>query len=84
MIQFDPVHKRFPNGTTAVHDLSLPMPEGGRAAELPETVGLSADSGRRHPHQPSPPPRPSSTGRPGSRPPPDTGAIPSAPGAPAP
>ncbi|MEV0640062.1 ATP-binding cassette domain-containing protein [Streptomyces sp. NPDC050619] len=29
MIQFDAVHKRFPNGTTAVHDLSLQMPEGG-------------------------------------------------------
>ncbi len=29
MIQFDAVHKRFPNGTTAVHDLSLRMPEGG-------------------------------------------------------
>ncbi|MGW6269306.1 ABC transporter ATP-binding protein [Streptomyces sp. NPDC055060] len=29
MIQFDTVHKRFPNGTTAVHDLSLDMPEGG-------------------------------------------------------
>lgn len=29
MIQFDAVHKRFPNGTTAVHDLSLAMPEGG-------------------------------------------------------
>ncbi|MFF3000406.1 ABC transporter ATP-binding protein [Streptomyces sp. NPDC057950] len=29
MIQFDTVHKRFPNGTTAVHDLSLEMPEGG-------------------------------------------------------
>jgi osmoprotectant transport system ATP-binding protein len=29
MIQFDAVHKRFPNGTTAVHDLSLEMPEGG-------------------------------------------------------
>ncbi|MCX5533117.1 ABC transporter ATP-binding protein [Streptomyces sp. NBC_00006] len=29
MIQFDAVHKRFPNGTTAVHDLSLDMPEGG-------------------------------------------------------
>ncbi|MEV1022374.1 ABC transporter ATP-binding protein, partial [Streptomyces sp. NPDC050264] len=29
MIQFDAVHKRFPNGTTAVHDLSLSMPEGG-------------------------------------------------------
>ncbi|MDW4906024.1 glycine betaine ABC transporter substrate-binding protein [Streptomyces sp. ADMS] len=28
MIQFDAVHKRFPNGTTAVHDLSLRMPEG--------------------------------------------------------
>ena len=23
MIQFDAVHKRFPNGTTAVHDLTL-------------------------------------------------------------
>ncbi|MFJ9347740.1 ABC transporter ATP-binding protein [Streptomyces sp. NPDC101237] len=29
MIQFDAVHKRFPNGTTAVNDLSLDMPEGG-------------------------------------------------------
>jgi len=29
MIQFDAVHKRFPNGTTAVHDLTLDMPEGG-------------------------------------------------------
>ncbi|MER5517831.1 ABC transporter ATP-binding protein [Streptomyces sp. NPDC002763] len=29
MIQFDAVHKRFPNGTTAVNDLSLEMPEGG-------------------------------------------------------
>ncbi|MER6381896.1 ATP-binding cassette domain-containing protein [Streptomyces sp. NPDC001250] len=29
MIQFDAVHKRFPNGTTAVHDLNLEMPEGG-------------------------------------------------------
>ncbi|MFD7709823.1 ABC transporter ATP-binding protein [Streptomyces sp. NPDC059785] len=29
MIQFDAVHKRFPNGTTAVHDLSLELPEGG-------------------------------------------------------
>ncbi|MGW1210799.1 ABC transporter ATP-binding protein [Streptomyces sp. NPDC002499] len=29
MIQFDAVHKRFPNGTTAVHDLSLEIPEGG-------------------------------------------------------
>ncbi|MFF3204725.1 ABC transporter ATP-binding protein [Streptomyces sp. NPDC002962] len=29
MIQFDAVHKRFPNGTTAVHDLSLHLPEGG-------------------------------------------------------
>ncbi|MFJ9040512.1 ABC transporter ATP-binding protein [Streptomyces sp. NPDC102406] len=29
MIQFEAVHKRFPNGTTAVHDLSLSMPEGG-------------------------------------------------------
>ncbi|MEU6843757.1 ABC transporter ATP-binding protein [Streptomyces sp. NPDC046716] len=29
MIQFEAVHKRFPNGTTAVHDLSLDMPEGG-------------------------------------------------------
>ncbi|MCX4550658.1 ABC transporter ATP-binding protein [Streptomyces sp. NBC_01387] len=28
MIEFDSVHKRFPNGTTAVHDLSLDMPEG--------------------------------------------------------
>lgn len=28
MIQFDKVHKRFPNGTTAVHDLTLEMPEG--------------------------------------------------------
>ncbi|AEN08059.1 MULTISPECIES: ABC transporter ATP-binding protein [unclassified Streptomyces] len=29
MIQFDAVHKRFPNGTTAVQDLTLDMPEGG-------------------------------------------------------
>ncbi|GGZ71298.1 ABC transporter ATP-binding protein [Streptomyces bluensis] len=29
MIQFEAVHKRFPNGTTAVHDLTLEMPEGG-------------------------------------------------------
>src|SRR6476660_2568975 len=29
MIQFDTVLKRFPNGTTAVHDLTLDMPEGG-------------------------------------------------------
>ncbi|GGT25947.1 ABC transporter ATP-binding protein [Streptomyces chromofuscus] len=29
MIQFDAVHKRFANGTTAVHDLTLRMPEGG-------------------------------------------------------
>ncbi|MDX3851416.1 ABC transporter ATP-binding protein [Streptomyces sp. AK02-01A] len=29
MIEFDTVHKRFPNGTTAVHDLTLEMPEGG-------------------------------------------------------
>ncbi|MFI7385934.1 ABC transporter ATP-binding protein [Streptomyces sp. NPDC049813] len=29
MIQFEAVHKRFPNGTTAVHDLTLSMPEGG-------------------------------------------------------
>ncbi|GHB60843.1 proline/glycine betaine ABC transporter ATP-binding protein [Streptomyces viridiviolaceus] len=29
MIQFDAVHKLFPNGTTAVHDLSLALPEGG-------------------------------------------------------
>ncbi|OON73007.1 ABC transporter ATP-binding protein [Streptomyces tsukubensis] len=29
MITFDAVHKRFPNGTTAVDDLSLDMPEGG-------------------------------------------------------
>ncbi|MDH6220598.1 ABC transporter ATP-binding protein [Streptomyces pseudovenezuelae] len=29
MIQFDAIHKRFPNGTTAVHDLSLEIPEGG-------------------------------------------------------
>ncbi|MFF1912011.1 ABC transporter ATP-binding protein [Streptomyces sp. NPDC058239] len=29
MIKFDAVNKRFPNGTTAVHDLSLTMPEGG-------------------------------------------------------
>lgn len=27
MIQFDAGHKRFPNGTTAVHDLSLHLPE---------------------------------------------------------
>ncbi|NBE54747.1 ABC transporter ATP-binding protein [Streptomyces boluensis] len=29
MIQFQAVHKQFPNGTTAVHDLSLDLPEGG-------------------------------------------------------
>ena len=29
MIKFDAVNKRFPNGTTAVHDLSLEMPDGG-------------------------------------------------------
>ncbi|MFI5757473.1 ABC transporter ATP-binding protein [Streptomyces sp. NPDC051569] len=29
MITFDAVHKRFPNGTTAVRDLTLEMPEGG-------------------------------------------------------
>ncbi|MBT2400912.1 ABC transporter ATP-binding protein [Streptomyces sp. ISL-100] len=29
MIKFDAVHKRFPNGTTAVDDLNLEMPEGG-------------------------------------------------------
>ncbi|WP_066954219.1 ABC transporter ATP-binding protein [Streptomyces lushanensis] len=29
MIRFDAVNKRFPNGTTAVHDLTLEMPEGG-------------------------------------------------------
>ncbi|RFU87855.1 ABC transporter ATP-binding protein [Streptomyces triticagri] len=29
MIEFQAVHKRFPNGTTAVHDLTLEMPEGG-------------------------------------------------------
>ncbi|MFB8021508.1 ABC transporter ATP-binding protein [Streptomyces rubiginosohelvolus] len=29
MIQFDKAHKRFPNGTTAVHDLTLDLPEGG-------------------------------------------------------
>nr|WP_051338088.1 ABC transporter ATP-binding protein [Streptomyces flavidovirens] len=29
MIKFDAVHKRFPNGTTAVDNLSLEMPEGG-------------------------------------------------------
>ena len=29
MIKFDAVNKRFANGTTAVHDLSLDMPEGG-------------------------------------------------------
>ncbi|WP_328538375.1 ABC transporter ATP-binding protein [Streptomyces sp. NBC_00344] len=28
MIEFEAVHKRFPNGTTAVHDLTLDMPEG--------------------------------------------------------
>lgn len=28
MIQFDQVHKRFPNGTIAVHDLTLDLPEG--------------------------------------------------------
>jgi osmoprotectant transport system ATP-binding protein len=29
VIQFDAVHKRFPNDTTAVHDLTLDMTEGG-------------------------------------------------------
>ncbi|MFF2863916.1 ABC transporter ATP-binding protein [Streptomyces rubiginosohelvolus] len=29
MIQFGKAHKRFPNGTTAVHDLTLDLPEGG-------------------------------------------------------
>ncbi|ANW16980.1 ABC transporter ATP-binding protein [Streptomyces clavuligerus] len=29
MIEFRAVHKRFPNGTTAVHDLTLSMPAGG-------------------------------------------------------
>ncbi|WP_046504351.1 ABC transporter ATP-binding protein [Streptomyces odonnellii] len=29
MIRFDAVSKRFPNGTTAVHDLTLEFPEGG-------------------------------------------------------
>ncbi|KOX01748.1 MULTISPECIES: ABC transporter ATP-binding protein [unclassified Streptomyces] len=29
MIQFRSVHKRFPNGSTAVHDLSLEIPDGG-------------------------------------------------------
>ncbi|MEV7088339.1 ABC transporter ATP-binding protein [Streptomyces sp. NPDC093085] len=29
MITFDAVNKRFPNGTTAVHDLTLELPEGG-------------------------------------------------------
>jgi osmoprotectant transport system ATP-binding protein len=29
MIEFDAVNKRFPNGTTAVHDLTLAMPDGG-------------------------------------------------------
>ncbi|MFJ4921334.1 ABC transporter ATP-binding protein [Streptomyces sp. NPDC088725] len=29
MIKFDAVNKRFPNGTTAVRDLTLDMPEGG-------------------------------------------------------
>ncbi|MBK3556205.1 ABC transporter ATP-binding protein [Streptomyces sp. MBT56] len=29
MIQFDKAHKHFPNGTTAVHDLTLDLPEGG-------------------------------------------------------
>ncbi|MGX1886042.1 ABC transporter ATP-binding protein [Streptomyces sp. NPDC055287] len=29
MIKFDAVHKRFPNGTTAVDNLTLEMPEGG-------------------------------------------------------
>ncbi|MEV6795057.1 ABC transporter ATP-binding protein [Streptomyces sp. NPDC051320] len=28
MIEFEAVYKRFPNGTTAVHDLTLDMPEG--------------------------------------------------------
>ncbi|SCF87464.1 osmoprotectant transport system ATP-binding protein [Streptomyces sp. Ncost-T10-10d] len=31
MIKFDAVNKRFPNGTTAVRDLSLTVPEGGIA-----------------------------------------------------
>ncbi|MER7152214.1 ATP-binding cassette domain-containing protein, partial [Streptomyces lydicus] len=29
MIKFDAVSKRYPNGTTAVDDLSLDLPEGG-------------------------------------------------------
>jgi ABC-type phosphate/phosphonate transport system ATPase subunit len=29
VITFDAVNKRFPNGTTAVHELSLTVPEGG-------------------------------------------------------
>ncbi|MFC7303973.1 ABC transporter ATP-binding protein [Streptomyces monticola] len=29
MIQFQSVHKRFPGGTTAVHDLTLDLPAGG-------------------------------------------------------
>lgn len=31
VIQFGVVHKRFPNGTAAVHDLSLNMPAGRRS-----------------------------------------------------
>jgi osmoprotectant transport system ATP-binding protein len=37
MIQFDAVHKRFPNGTTAVHDLNMDMPQG----EITVLVGSS-------------------------------------------
>ncbi|MEK8171192.1 hypothetical protein NKH77_21905 [Streptomyces sp. M19] len=29
MIRFDAVSKHYPNGTTAVHDLTLDLPEGG-------------------------------------------------------
>ena len=42
MIQFDAVHKRFPNGTTAVHDLSLDMPDGERD-RAGRPVGLRQD-----------------------------------------
>ncbi|MET8679129.1 ATP-binding cassette domain-containing protein [Streptomyces sp. NPDC004647] len=29
MIKFDAVSKRFPNGATAVHELTMDLPEGG-------------------------------------------------------
>lgn len=35
MIQFDTVHKRFPNGTTAVHDLSG---DAGRRRDRPRRI----------------------------------------------